>query len=38
LGLFVTYFITENQNGTLEVESEMGCWTRFHIRLPVVNS
>jgi len=36
LGLSVSYFIvTNNHNGTLNVESETGKGTRFMIRLPL---
>jgi len=35
LGLFVVYGIIKEHKGTIEVESEMGKGTRFHIKLPV---
>jgi signal transduction histidine kinase len=36
LGLSVSYFIiTENQGGTIEVESEPGSGTKFIVRLPI---
>ncbi|MCG8683995.1 MAG: PAS domain S-box protein, partial [Desulfobacterales bacterium] len=35
LGLYVSYFIiTENHKGAMEVESELGCGTKFIIQLP----
>lgn len=36
LGLSVSYFIiTENHGGKISVESELGRFTRFHIKLPL---
>jgi two-component system, sporulation sensor kinase E len=35
LGLMVSYKIVEEHNGTIEVSSELGKGTTFHIRLPI---
>lgn len=35
LGLMVSYKIVEEHNGTIEVNSEIGKGTTFHIRLPI---
>ena len=35
LGLFVSYAIVQEHEGSLRVESEVGQWTRFDVDLPV---
>ncbi|MGM0836676.1 MAG: PAS domain S-box protein [Bacillota bacterium] len=38
LGLMVSYKIVEEHNGTIEVESELGKGTTFHIKLPITQT
>ncbi|MBM7622241.1 two-component system, sporulation sensor kinase E [Bacillus tianshenii] len=38
LGLMVSYKIVEEHNGTIEVESELGKGTTFHINLPITQA
>jgi PAS domain S-box-containing protein len=35
LGLSISHTIVEDHGGELNMESEPGCWTRFHVDLPV---
>ena len=37
LGLAISRRIVEEVGGTIDVESEAGKWTRFTVRLPVVD-
>jgi Signal transduction histidine kinase regulating C4-dicarboxylate transport system len=38
LGLYISYNIIQNHNGEILVESELGKWTQFTIKIPVSSS